>query len=344
MKISSLLAAVIFALFILGLAWVFTVEGAAPTSQYDDHVQDQRGNALSGYFVGAKNVNDTTVWAAVDTADGVSGYSLTLPSGTFRMYVAKNGIGDTDTTYEKTIIHNMPLDSTIYLGIDSGDTTRIRTLRCINIATFDSIDCTDYAILDGLQVNSGSYLAGETTMTGAVFIWGTAWAEDDFVAYRHLYAGNSDGAQIGNVYADTVFADSAFVGDLTGTASDWAGADTKVDTNKAYVYRDNIQFSRVFTANRTFAAFYPFSDTFMVTDVWISGLVNDTFDVYVYTTAADTLASAVIAGAYDYVDFVESAPANSLLVPADTLSIKINERNTGVFEMYFRLNGYYTNP
>jgi hypothetical protein len=151
-KLLTFISVIILGAF--GLAW-----GAAtiPTVVHQDHLMDQRGNVLSGYWVGYYRSSDTTLVDSSSISTAVDGYTVTLPSDEYLVYVAKHG--SADTLFEKRVTVNVPLDDkvrvggisdhadTLFFSMAKGDTidAAIKGNITGNAATADHADSADNA-------------------------------------------------------------------------------------------------------------------------------------------------------------------------------------------------------
>ncbi|KPJ64719.1 hypothetical protein AMJ44_12240, partial [candidate division WOR-1 bacterium DG_54_3] len=135
----------------------------------------------------------------------------------------------------------------------------------------------------------------------------------------------------------------------------WIGAATKVDTNKAYVYRSTLSYSDFTLAINTNygEASYPWyspSDTIVIARVQYTGhFVSGSFawEMLILDTNGDTVSwSDTLSTASSYFRVVDNSPDNATITPAEGINIDINELSgsNSLIQPAIIIEFYYLNP
>jgi len=195
---------------------------------------------------------------------------------------------------------------------------------------------------NGIKSNWAGYFAN-----GDVKIENDLDVDDDIIAdsVSATFIGNITGNVTGK-------ADSATYAD---TAGQWIGAATKVDTNKAYVYRSTLSYSDFTLAINTNygEASYPWyspSDTIVIARVQYTGhFVSGSFawEMLILDTNGDTVSwSDTLSTASSYFRVVDNSPDNATITPAEGINIDINELSgsNSLIQPAIIIEFYYLNP
>jgi len=240
----------------------------------------------------------------------------------------------------------------------------IAALKDSIAAIREDIDTTTYA--------DTAFVAAYSDSSGTWIGWDT-----DTVAYSDtaIYAKSAPGAGDSVMYADSsgyadsagyapmpdsvIYADTAGYAQNAGayadTAGQWIGAATKVDTNKAYVYRSTLSYSDFTLAINTNygEASYPWyspSDTIVIARVQYTGhFVSGSFawEMLILDTNGDTVSwSDTLSTASSYFRVVDNSPDNATITPAEGINIDINELSgsNSLIQPAIIIEFYYLNP